>query len=104
MHQDELTLQILRKSELAFLNPKRLTISTNKNALIDKGLIKADAIPQVRGQNFATAKKKKKYKYLLTKKGIEEKVKLTEKFVERKKNEYDQLQAELEAYRQSELV
>ncbi|MFP4487293.1 MAG: hypothetical protein ACLFOC_10020 [Campylobacterales bacterium] len=58
---------------LSFLNPKRLTLSTNKNALIDKGLIKADAIPQARGQNFATAKQKKRYKYLLSKKGIEEK-------------------------------
>ncbi|MFP4487288.1 MAG: MarR family EPS-associated transcriptional regulator [Campylobacterales bacterium] len=92
MHQDELTLQILRRSELALLNPKRLTLSTNKNALIDKGLIKAE--------NFATAKQKKKYKYfLLTKKGIEEKIKLTEKFVQRKKKEYNELQAELETMR-----
>ncbi|MFP4487285.1 MAG: MarR family EPS-associated transcriptional regulator [Campylobacterales bacterium] len=83
MHQDELTLQILRRSELALLNPKRLTLSTSKNALIDKGYIKV--------QNFATAKQKKKYKYLLTKKGIEEKVKLTEKFVKRKKKEHYEL-------------
>ncbi|MFP4487291.1 MAG: MarR family EPS-associated transcriptional regulator [Campylobacterales bacterium] len=104
MHQDELTLQILRRSESIKSQPslaKELGYSVGKinyilNALIDKGLIKAE--------NFATAKQKKKYKYLLTKKGIEEKLKLTERFVQRKKREYDELQAELEAHRQSELV
>jgi hypothetical protein len=45
VHQDELTLQIVGK------------INYILNALIDKGLIKAE--------NFATAKQKKKYKYLL---------------------------------------
>jgi len=99
VHQDELTLQILRRSESIKSQPtlaKELGYSVGKinyilNALIDKGLIKVE--------NFATAKQKKKYKYLLTKKGIEEKIKLTEKFVERKKKEYDELQAELEMMR-----
>jgi EPS-associated MarR family transcriptional regulator len=57
-------------------------------ALIEKGLIKAE--------NFATAKNKKKYSYLLTPKGIEEKIALTERFIARKKAEYDELQMELE--------
>jgi predicted transcriptional regulator len=61
------------------------------NALISKGLIKVE--------NFATAESKKKYKYLLTSKGVKEKILLTEKFIERKKREYNQLQREL-----SELV
>jgi len=96
VHQDELTLQILRRSESIKSQPtlaKELGYSVGKinyilNALIDKGLIKAE--------NFATAKQKKKYKYLLTKKGIEEKIRLTEKFIARKKQEYEDLTKELE--------
>jgi len=96
LHQDELTLQILRRSESITSQPslaKELGYSVGKinyiiKALIDKGLIKAE--------NFATAKQKKKYKYLLTKKGIEEKIRLTENFIVRKKKEYDELQMELE--------
>jgi len=56
-------------------------------ALIDKGLIKVE--------NFANSNQKKNYKYLLTKKGIEEKIALTEKFIVRKKCEYEELQREL---------
>jgi EPS-associated MarR family transcriptional regulator len=56
-------------------------------ALVDKGLIKVE--------NFANSTQKKNYKYLLTKQGIEEKIKLTEKFIERKKREYEELQSEL---------
>jgi len=101
VHQDELTLKILRKSESIESQPslaKELGYSVGKinyilNALIDKGLIKV--------QNFATAKQKKKYKYLLTKKGIEEKIRLTEKFIQQKKQEYDELQAELEMMKNS---
>lgn len=99
MHNDELTLSILRKSDSIESQPslaKELGYSVGKinyiiNALIDKGLIKA--------QNFANSKQKKNYKYLLTPKGIEEKLKLTEKFVERKKKEYEELQRELEMMR-----
>jgi len=57
-------------------------------ALISKGLIKAE--------NFATHTNKKQYRYLLTRKGIEEKIVLTEKFIERKKWEYEELMIELE--------
>ena len=46
-------------------------------ALIEKGLIKAD--------NFYKAKNKRIYKYLLTQKGLEEKITLTKKFIERNK-------------------
>ena len=52
-------------------------------ALIEKSLVKAD--------NFYKAKNKRKYKYLLTQKGLEEKVTLTKKFIERKKAEYEEL-------------
>lgn len=60
-------------------------------ALIDKGLIKIE--------NFTNEKDKRKYRYLLTKAGIEEKISLTERFIERKKAEYDELVSELERMR-----
>ena len=60
-------------------------------ALIDKGLIKTDS--------FLNAKNKKKYTYLLTEDGIKEKINLTQKFIVRKKAEYEELQRELEIYR-----
>lgn len=58
-------------------------------ALIEKGLIKIE--------NFSNSTNKKNYKYLLTEQGIKEKIALTEKFIERKKKEYEELQRELEA-------
>lgn len=60
------------------------------NGLIEKGLIKAE--------RFINSKQKQKYKYLLTEQGFKEKVALTEKFIERKKKEYDELQADLKRY------
>jgi EPS-associated MarR family transcriptional regulator len=61
------------------------------NSLIDKGLVKAE--------KFANNQNKKQYKYLLTKEGIKEKINLTERFIEKKKKEYDMLQADLQAYK-----
>lgn len=60
-------------------------------ALIEKGLIKIE--------NFSNNDNKKNYKYLLTEQGIKEKIALTERFIERKKQEYEELQSELEAMR-----
>jgi EPS-associated MarR family transcriptional regulator len=57
-------------------------------ALTKKGLIKAE--------RFAKSENKKGYMYLLTKEGIKQKIKLTEKFVEIKKRGYEELQKELE--------
>jgi EPS-associated MarR family transcriptional regulator len=56
--------------------------------LIDKGLIKT--------QRFVNSENKIQYKYLLTPKGIKEKIEITEKFIAIKKAEYDELQKELE--------
>lgn len=95
MDNEELELTILRKvddvknqrtlaDELGYSVGK---INYVMNALIDKGLIKVE--------NFATAQNKKNYKYLLTQKGMREKIKLTERFIERKKREYSQLKREL---------
>ncbi len=57
--------------------------------LIDKGLIKT--------QRFVkNSENKIQYKYLLTPKGIKQKLEITEKFIAIKKAEYDELQKELE--------
>ena len=96
MHNEELTLTVLRninniKSQKSFA--KKLGCSVGKTnyilkALMQKGLIKAE--------NFFENKNKNQYKYLLTEEGIKEKIKLTKKFIERKKKEYEELQRELE--------
>lgn len=62
------------------------------NAVIAKGLIKAE--------RFASSDNKLAYRYVLTPAGIQERIRLTEKFIERKKQEYEQLTAELEQLRQ----
>lgn len=95
MSSEELTLNLLRnldenKSQKTLA--EELNVSVGKinyiiKALVDKGLIKTE--------NFFSNKNKNQYKYLLTKKGINEKIELTEKFIIRKKSEYEQLQKEL---------
>ena len=101
MHNDELTLNILRNID---------TLKTQKNmaddlgysvgkinyvlkALCEKGLIKAE--------NFFANKNKNQYKYLLTQAGMDEKIALTQKFIERKKREYDVLVQELEMMKEN---
>jgi EPS-associated MarR family transcriptional regulator len=96
VHNDELTLAILRHAESMRTQKslaQELGYSVGKinyvlKALIAKGLIKAE--------RFAASDNKKQYRYLLTRKGIEEKVALTEKFIERKKQEFEELRMELE--------
>ena len=58
-------------------------------ALVKKGLVKVE--------NFTSSHHKKKYKYLLTDKGIKEKITLTKKFIKQKKAEYEALQKDLKA-------
>ncbi|MDF1879486.1 MarR family EPS-associated transcriptional regulator [Sulfurimonas sp. SAG-AH-194-C20] len=60
--------------------------------LIEKGFIKAE--------NFIASNNRRKYRYLLTDDGIKEKMQLTQKFIERKRKEYEELQKELEQDRQ----
>lgn len=57
-------------------------------ALAQKGLLKVE--------NFYTNENKNQYRYLLTQAGMDEKIALTQKFIERKKVEYDVLVHELE--------
>ena len=57
-------------------------------ALIEKGLIKAN--------NFKNSKNKRAYTYLLTPRGIEEKARITVRFLKRKMDEYEALRQEIE--------
>ena len=100
MQHDELTLNILKNIETTSSQKslaRELEISVGKvnyvlKALIDKGFVKAE--------NFFTNKNKNQYKYLLTKKGFQEKITLTQNFMEQKKREYDKLVIELERYKE----
>jgi EPS-associated MarR family transcriptional regulator len=70
----------------------RLGISLGKvnfllNALIQKGLIKA--------HNFKNSNNKKAYLYYLTPAGLEEKAKITYRFLKRKMKEYEQLEEQI---------
>ena len=58
-------------------------------ALVEKGCIKLE--------NFTRSGNKLGYLYLLTPKGVEEKVSLTRSFLARKHAEFDALQAEIKA-------
>jgi EPS-associated MarR family transcriptional regulator len=96
LQHDELTLNILKNIETTSSQKslaRELEISVGKvnyvlKALVEKGLVKAE--------NFFANKNKNQYKYLLTKEGFQTKVELTESFIKRKKEEYEQLQNELE--------
>ncbi|WP_373034684.1 MarR family EPS-associated transcriptional regulator [Sulfurimonas sp.] len=96
MQNEELTLSVLRnidtlKTQKSLANELGLSIGKVNyvlKALIEKGFIKAE--------NFFANKNKNQYKYLLTEHGLKEKINLTEKFIQRKKKEYDELIFELE--------
>lgn len=62
------------------------------HALLDKGLIKA--------QNFKRNDNKLAYAYLLTPKGLREKLAMTRSFLARKEIEFEELQATIDALRQ----
>ena len=61
------------------------------HALIDKGIIKA--------KNFYRNNNKSAYAYYLTPKGIDEKARVTLKFLQRKLDEYEALKTEIEEIR-----
>ena len=70
----------------------RLGVSLGKTnyllkALIKKGLIKVE--------NFKSSANKTNYIYLLTPKGLDEKAKITYRFLKRKKQEYERLKQEI---------
>ncbi len=96
MTNEELELSILRSLERVTTQKTladELGYSVGKinyviKALCVKGLLKVE--------NFYNNQNKKQYRYLLTQKGLEEKIILTQKFIKRKKEEYEVLQNELE--------
>ncbi len=75
---------------------KHLGISLGKvnyclQALVDKGWIKA--------ANFKNSRNKSAYMYLLTPRGIEEKARVTARFLQIKMQEYEALRTEIEQLR-----
>tara|TARA_R110002126_G_scaffold155833_1_gene302912 strand:- start:15680 stop:16051 length:372 start_codon:yes stop_codon:yes gene_type:complete len=58
------------------------------SALVEKGLVKLG--------NFSAADDKRRYAYILTPKGVAEKAALTGRFLRRKLEEFEALQAEIE--------
>jgi EPS-associated MarR family transcriptional regulator len=102
-HQEDAKLRVM---QLINLNPQmtsrqiaqKVGISNGSayyllTSLIDKGLIKL--------LNFSENSQKIKYSYLLTPKGIREKSLLTNKFLIRKKKEYNALREEINLLEQS---
>ena len=98
MHQEEIELQVLRSigkvtsqrtiaDEIGYSVGK---VNYVLKKLIEKGLVKAD--------RFVNSDNKIQYKYLLTPSGIKEKITLTDKFIEIKKEEYDKLQQQKKEY------
>ncbi len=61
-------------------------------ALIERGLVKA--------RNFQKSDNKRAYSYLLTPKGIEEKARITLRFLKHKMNEYETLKREISQMQQ----
>jgi len=94
-NDSEIELTVLRHVESGHSQKslsEKIGVSVGKTnyiikALAQKGLIKVE--------NFIANDNKRVYKYLLTKEGIAEKLRLTESFIERKKREYEELQQEL---------
>ena len=61
------------------------------NALLDKGLLKLG--------NFTAAEDKRRYAYVLTRRGVAAKADLTKRFLVRKMEEYELLKAEIDEVR-----
>ena len=99
MNQEEIELEILKNTGKVISHKtlaEEVGYSVGKvnyvlRGLIEKGLIKAE--------RFINSDKKLQYKYLLTEEGIKEKVDITQRFIDRKKAEYDKLQGEMELYK-----
>lgn len=101
MISDEYRYKILKALEA---NPevsqrelaRELGISLGKTnyciqALVEKGMVKA--------KNFKSNANKRKYAYLLTPKGIEDKAVVAARFLQRKLKEHEQLQREISKLR-----
>ena len=95
-HYEQLQImQIISKHKSQHTLADELSVSVGKinhivKALVGKGFIKVG--------NFMSSDEKTKYKYLLTQKGINEKISLTKHFIEIKKAEYQKMQEDLDIY------
>lgn len=94
MSETELTIlrnaeQIENQRSLAEL----LGFSIGKTNYVLKGLI---AKGFLKAERFVNSENKVGYKYVLTPSGIAERIRLTEAFIQRKKQEYEALQRDLE--------
>ena len=102
MHDDAIRYHLLKLvSERPEITQRELAaamgISLGKtnfclNALIEKGIVKTD--------NFRRNPNKGAYAYLLTPAGVQEKARVTVRFLQRKMAEYDGLKTEIAALRQ----
>ena len=96
-HKDQLSLAIINRlrnntnvSQRALAGALNVSIGSVNyclRALIDKGFVKV--------QNFRKSNNKLSYAYILTPKGISQKIDLTKKFLFRKQLEYMNLQQEI---------
>ena len=97
-HQSEIRLKVMRLiSKMPEVSSRQIAeavgISNGSayyvlTALVEKGLVKLG--------NFKKNPRKGQYAYLITPKGIREKSVLTHNFIERKRQEYKDLKAEIE--------
>lgn len=97
--QEEIQLQVMRRlqqspelSQRALARELGISLGSINycfQALMEKGWLKV--------HNFSQSKHKMGYAYLLTPSGITQKARLTAKFLQRKLQEYDALQLEIEA-------
>lgn len=102
MREDETHYAVLR---LFDANPeisqrdisRKLGVSLGKVNYCIKSLVRQGC---VRVSNFKNSRNKMAYMYLLTPRGIEQKGKLTLRFLQRKMREYDALRAEIRVLRQ----
>jgi EPS-associated MarR family transcriptional regulator len=99
VQQREVRLKVMR---LISANPKLSTRNVAREvgisngsayyvltALVEKGFVKLD--------NFKQSARKGRYAYLLTPSGIREKTLLTHSFIERKRQEFEDLRVEIQA-------
>src|SRR5690625_5118794 len=71
---------------------QKLGFSVGKTDYILKAL---KAKGYLKDEHFINSNNKAAYRYVVTPKGLQERIRLTEKFIARKKREYEVLQAEL---------
>lgn len=94
---DALVLELLRGLQRAPAPSQRavaqrLGVSVGKahyvlRALVDRGFVKLE--------NYSNSRQRSEYLYVLTPRGLAEKARLTKRFLQRKVEEYERIQAEI---------